>query len=235
MPVPFIIKLPYQKEGVISDANAEAIDVLPTIADVLELELPAPVDGQSMFDTSIPERESKTMVYSAESGGLERLVVSATNDIKYKRLQNKLAIFGSGHTRPNGYYAIGPFASLVGRKVSDIPFLNNESERLTIEFKQRNGFKQVDVESTTFIPIYVSGKVLKGAPVNEKVNLAIAVNGTVQAVTQTFSEEPGETPRFYAMLPEHVLVNGSNKIDFYAIVRGDDVTIYLSQTVQNHN
>jgi hypothetical protein len=235
MPVPFIIKLPYQKEGVTSDANAEAIDVLPTIADILDMELPAPVDGQSMFDTSMPKRDTKTMVYSAQSGKLEQLVVSATNDIKYERLQNKLAIFGSGHTRPNGYYAIGPFASLVGRKPGDIPILDNEGESLTIEFKQRDVFKQVDIGSTNFIPIYVSGTVLKGAPANKKVNLAIAVNGTVQAVTQTFSEEPGVTPSFYAMLPEHVLVNGSNKIDFYAIVRGDDNRNYLSLAVQNHD
>ena len=223
MSVPLIIKLPYQKKPVISDANTEAIDVLPTIADILQVELPSPIDGQSMFNTSTPTRETKTMVYPMETGELERLVVSANNESRNERLQNKLSIFGSGATNPNGYFAIGPFGSLVGKKISEISLFDRENESLTIEFEQRNIFDQVDINSTTFIPIYVSGKVLKGAPTNEEMNLAIAVNGRVQAVTQIYNTEPGMTPRFYAMLPESSLKQGSNQIDFYVIEQGKTI------------
>jgi hypothetical protein len=226
MSVPFIIKLPYQKERVISDANTEAIDVLPTIADILQVELPFPIDGESMFNTSTPTRKTKTMVYPMETGELERLVVDANNESRNERLQNKLSIFGSGTTNPNGYFAIGPFGSLVGKKISELSLF--DSEDLTIEFEQRNIFDHVDINSTTFIPIYVSGKVLQGAPTNEKVNLAIAVNGRVQAVTQIYNTKLSMTPRFYAMLPESSLKQGSNQIDFYVIELGKDDQIVLS-------
>jgi len=38
--VPLFVKLPHQKRGEVSDVNVQGEDLLPTIADVLQLELP---------------------------------------------------------------------------------------------------------------------------------------------------------------------------------------------------
>ena len=54
--VPLLIKLPGQREGVISDRNVQSIDILPTIADVLSIDLPIEVDGRSLLDHAGPER-----------------------------------------------------------------------------------------------------------------------------------------------------------------------------------
>lgn len=43
--VPLFIKLPGQKEGRVDDRNVETIDIFPTIAESLGIELPDPVDG----------------------------------------------------------------------------------------------------------------------------------------------------------------------------------------------
>ena len=51
--VPLFIKAPHQHESVISDHKLKTIDILPTIADVLGIELPWPVDGRSAFDPSM--------------------------------------------------------------------------------------------------------------------------------------------------------------------------------------
>ena len=38
--IPFFIKLPGQESGVVSDRNVETIDILPTVADVLNISVP---------------------------------------------------------------------------------------------------------------------------------------------------------------------------------------------------
>ncbi len=50
MVTPLLIKAPGQTEGVVSDAPVEAVDVLPTLADLLDIEVPWPMDGRSVLD-----------------------------------------------------------------------------------------------------------------------------------------------------------------------------------------
>jgi len=47
LPVPLIIKAPYQSEGVISHRNAETIDIIPTLAEILHRPVTWAVDGTS--------------------------------------------------------------------------------------------------------------------------------------------------------------------------------------------
>ena len=50
MVTPLFIKAPNQSVGVVSDAPIEGVDVLPTLADMLDIEVPWPVDGTSVLD-----------------------------------------------------------------------------------------------------------------------------------------------------------------------------------------
>lgn len=43
--VPLFVKMPGQTEGVADDRNVESVDILPTIAEVLDLKLTEPIDG----------------------------------------------------------------------------------------------------------------------------------------------------------------------------------------------
>lgn len=47
MVTPLLIKAPRQPDGIVSDAPIEAVDVLPTLADMVDIEIPWPVDGTS--------------------------------------------------------------------------------------------------------------------------------------------------------------------------------------------
>ncbi len=49
MVTPLFIKAPNQSAGVVSDAPVEAVDVLPTLADMLDIEVPWPTDGASVL------------------------------------------------------------------------------------------------------------------------------------------------------------------------------------------
>ena len=54
--IPLFIKRPHQEQGGIDDYRAETVDVLPTIADVLGIDLPWTTDGTSLFGDDRPER-----------------------------------------------------------------------------------------------------------------------------------------------------------------------------------
>jgi phosphoglycerol transferase MdoB-like AlkP superfamily enzyme len=54
--VPLLIKLPRQQRGEISDQDVQLIDVLPTVAELLELAVPWQTEGRSVFADSLPAR-----------------------------------------------------------------------------------------------------------------------------------------------------------------------------------
>ncbi len=67
--VPFFLKLPGQTRGQVSDADAQHIDLLPTLAEALKLELPGPRQGRSLFaPKSAPRRK---VAYDPRNGLLE--------------------------------------------------------------------------------------------------------------------------------------------------------------------
>ena len=61
LPVPLLVKLPHQDQGLISDRNVQVVDILPTIAEVLNVDLPWRVDGRSLLETSQPDRTELTV------------------------------------------------------------------------------------------------------------------------------------------------------------------------------
>lgn len=60
--VPLFIKVPHQTEGVTVIGDAQHIDIVPTVADVLGLEVPWTVAGRSVFQEPAPARP--LVVYS---------------------------------------------------------------------------------------------------------------------------------------------------------------------------
>lgn len=232
MAVPLLIKLPYQDKGMISDENTESIDILPTISDVLDIDLAWRVDGQSMFNDTAKKREQKTLIYSNENGELQKLSIDGANESRDTRLQTKLTKFGSGHTRPNGYFSIGPYGSLVGKKVMEFPVDATGKESVTIHFKEHSVFGNVDLQNSGFIPVRVSGSILNKALGDEPVHLAVEINGKIEATTRSFSERSSDLTEFYAIFSEQALRKGSNEVNFFVISTDDDNRVHLSPAIQ---
>ncbi|MBW2419527.1 MAG: sulfatase-like hydrolase/transferase [Deltaproteobacteria bacterium] len=59
--VPMLIKRPGQRSAEVVDRNVETIDLLPTIADQLGIDLLEPVDGRSLFGSDKSERAHKLL------------------------------------------------------------------------------------------------------------------------------------------------------------------------------
>ena len=94
MPVPLVMKLPGGPRGVVSDRNVESIDILPTIAQALQVELPWKTEGGSALDPSLPERPRKEILVTG--GTQPPLRWEAAFPEKDAALQRMLAGMGSG-------------------------------------------------------------------------------------------------------------------------------------------
>jgi hypothetical protein len=90
-----------------------------------------------------------------------------------------------------------------------------------VSLENPDAFRSVDLASHV-LPARITGSL---AGIGAKIDLAVAVNGTIAAVTQSYREF-GET-RFAAFVPERALRRGDNDVEVYA-VRGRSATPSLA-------
>jgi hypothetical protein len=210
MPVPLFIKAPNQREGVISDRNVETIDILPTIADILGIKLPWPVDGHSTFDLSLPERKQKVVFYNQAK---ERLVFDRADfEAKDVALERKLTLFGSGED-PDGLFKIGPHNSLVGLHVSEVGVAGEAD--VVVEFDHLSFYERVNPQAP-FVPAEITASVLTSAGTGAELDLAVAVNGTIRAVTRTDPLEGGFS-KWGTLVSEASFRPGKNDIEVFVV------------------
>lgn len=215
MSIPLFIKFPGQKTGKISDRNVESIDVLPTLAQVLDLPLPIPAEGQSVLDESVPERPEKVMTHGA------RYIVPAAFPGKQTAFEVMQRRFGSGNGW-EGVYALGLHLELVGRPVSE---LSVSAAPANLErFNKEVHRTESSTEPRGRVPSLFAGWAVPNNPSEFPVTLAIAVNGVVRGVTRTYDFREEGTPesfddrtRWEFMVPESAFQPGQNQIDYYRV------------------
>jgi hypothetical protein len=204
--VPLFVKAPHQREGRIVDRLVRTTDILPTLADVLDVRLPRPVDGRSGFlprstgpVQAVPSREPGEN-FSVTPGELERKLAEA--------LKRQIGLFGWGHAPP-GLYRIGPHPELLGRPVADLRVLTESG--LTSELADPELFRAASFRSGVS-PAHIVGT-LEGAAAGRDV--VLAVNGRLAVTGRTFSFR--DSTRFEALAPDRVFRPGANDVDVYLV------------------
>ena len=217
MRVPLIVKLPsgvsWTGDGRSAvSRNVETIDVAPTVADVLGIDLPWKADGSSLLDPAAPPRPAKRIL--VDSG--QRTVTYPPDgpDIR-DALRRRVALFGGSE---NPYRTPRParFGDLVGRAVAD---LATEGSRVTVSLENAARFENVDPGAPA-VPFDVSGT-LSPAP-GTPASIAVAINGTIHAVTRTWATKPDgfmATPTLEAWRP------GRNVVEVFLIEGGSSVRL----------
>ncbi|MEI8017937.1 MAG: sulfatase-like hydrolase/transferase [Schlesneria sp.] len=84
MNVPMFVKLPGQLIGTTDDRNIESVDLLPTIAEVIGVPLPEPIDGTSVSDDV--RRPRKTLYYHGSMTVCEPDVPGRLNSIRRQQI-----------------------------------------------------------------------------------------------------------------------------------------------------
>ncbi len=210
LPVPMFVKKPGQTTGAVDDRNAQTIDLLPTVAEILGAELPFEVDGTSLLGPLDDVPESKTFV-----GGDGPIDFPETIPDIGDLSEVILATFGTQH--PDDIYAIGDHAELVHRPVSELTTASTNA--VHAELYEPEAYDEVDTTGA-FLPALVWGG-LDPATAEPHQEYALVLNGVVAGIATSFENDDG---LFFAGLvdPAH-FVDGPNDVEIFLI--GPDGTL----------
>lgn len=214
LPVPLFIKLPDQTLGSVSDVNVETVDILPTIVDLLNIPLSAPVDGVSVFDEeSLEKRKSKTIFTFSE--GERTLQFPSEIVAKNHVIADRIDLFGDDDD-PDKLFAMGPDKHWIGQALPDGTLLPIESS-FTLDMKAKVDQRVFD---RLLGPNYISGTLSEISDIKVRqppYRLAIAVNGVIKAVSQTFLPTVIGRHEFSFLIPETAYEADKNRLEIFTI------------------
>jgi hypothetical protein len=202
------MKAPGQKKGRVNDAYVETIDILPTIFDILNIDPKVKMDGHSAFSPTVRRRRTLEIL---ERNTFKVLRFPAA-DFERKKAQvreRNLRLFGTGADGPARIFRIGPHQDLIGRRVPE------GGGRGSVEIFSAGEWANVDPRSD-FVPTHPVGRIDDDGAVGRDV--AVAMNGHIEAVGNTFELAEGEKGELFAvMVPESSLRRGRNRIDVFEV------------------
>ncbi len=108
------------------------------------------------------------------------------------------------------------FSALVGREVEQVAYAGPSGFELELQHDWIPA--RVDLEEQ-FIPVPVSGLIDPGSGSPGRLDLAVAVNGVIEAVTQNY-EGPGSS--FTAMVPGTVFQADPNRVEVFVISESEN-------------
>ena len=219
-PIPFFVKLPHQREGRRDPALARNADVLPTIADVLDVRVRWGHGGRSAFAdvtrnrrvVSLPTRDFRRTV----SIGIEELVRRRAA-VRARRA----AAFGTGRASLERFgdpwasaYRIGPNQGLLGRRVAALDV--RDSAAVSASVGAPGVVRSLPGSHPEVRPAHVAGRIAGGEP-GEQRDLAVAVNGRIEAVGRSFHLLREDREYFSLLVPERALRRGTNRIALFGV------------------
>jgi Sulfatase len=208
--VPLFVKAPGQARGEVVDAPARTLDIVPTVADLLGVEVPWELDGRSLLAAGSGDGEVAVGTSAGEvvEGELDELV-----ELRDEALARQVGLFGDEDDSP-GLFGIGPRPELLGRPVDDLAAAAAGGPTF-----ESYGTSDYDPASP-FAPVRVYGRI-HGAPTGE--DIAIAVNGRIVAVTRSFGHD-GQT-LVSAVTPQDAYKPGANTVRLYVATGSGDDTV----------
>jgi hypothetical protein len=192
--IPLFIKLPGGAgENEVNHERVLLVDVLPTIADILDVEVPWSMDGVSLLSSGAIRESS---VLQGLSGSVE---VAGDETALVEAARRKGDLFPGGSP-----FALVPegFRGLLGDVVSD----NGGNSGIEVIFDAPERLSGVESDDEV-VPALVSGRLVGPEVPSESVTLAIVVDERVAAITRSFNHDESGAA-FYAMLPPRLLEEG---------------------------
>jgi hypothetical protein len=215
-PVPLFIKASGQRRGKVSDVPAQAVDVVPTIADLLDVRIWRSAEGRSLLRDIPPTRRRR--IFNGE-----RTLEFDTQDIDIQAIVNRKYEWLSGDGISIDPFNLAPsgFWELIGTQGPE----GAPRQQGNVQLLDADKFTNLD-PGTDSLPALMMARYDDGAP-DERSTIAVQINGTIRTVTQTY-EEAGET-RFYAMLDPAWLRAGGNRFRFFRVLSGGGADVQLGE------
>ncbi|HEU0023547.1 MAG TPA: sulfatase-like hydrolase/transferase [Thermoleophilaceae bacterium] len=220
-PVPLFIKAPGQTEGEVDEGLVRTLDILPTLADLLDVRIDWRHDGHSAFAPATRRRR----VMSLPTRDFSEVIRIGRGELERRRRANRrrrARLVGTGAESNllfgspwEALYRVGSHPELMGRKVG-----GNTTAAPGVRASVANADLLSDVSAEDeIIPTRVTGT-LEGGPPEALRDVAVAVNGTVWATGRSFRLRGRPFEYFSLIVPEHALRPGRNAIELFEVGPG---------------
>lgn len=206
--VPMFIKYPEGLDGpdpgAIDDLRAVTTDLLPTIADVVDVTIPWHVDGVSLLDSESRARRVSS-VMAGSRGGVD---IPVDDRSVLEVAAEKESWFPGGD--PYDFTPRG-WEELLGETV----VAGSDSDGVMISISQEADLAAYQPGADR-VPSYLSGSVNVAGGASGTEILAVTVDGRVAAVTRTY-EPDGDSARWEAMIDPHLLESGQARVEVWLV------------------
>ena len=212
--VPTFVKAPGQDTGVVDDRNWEQVDLLPTVADLVNIQVPWKMEGASQ--TGEPTR-TRTDKWWYDIPGHREVRDGPSNWKVVLAGETDTLVRASEGVR--GLYRYGGFADLVYRDPASVGPVTTDQEATAVldDFKRYTQIKPKSGE----VPALVSGKLTSPLPPAASTVL-VAVNGKIGGESQLFPERPNEPAAKFAVITPDFLWkagDGRRQLQVYLVDR----------------
>jgi hypothetical protein len=216
-PVPLFVKKPGQKHGRVSDALARTLDVTPTIADVLNVPLGYRADGRSAFSRAVRARREVSLT-KRDFSSIVRISPSRWKARRRAIVSRRLRRLGSGDWA-SLYTNLGPNRDLIGQGIASTHTARDA--RATISLSR--SFARVR-RSSGIVPCQIAGRI-HGSDGQRERDLAVAVNGRIEAVGRSFHLKGEGVESYSVMVPEDALREGRNTVEVLEVTDGGTMVL----------
>jgi Sulfatase len=207
--VPFLMKLPGERRGRVVDKHVETSDILPTIADALDFQLPNRGDGSSALSEDFKGRDDVRVWSTTSTKDFEKVTIPlAEYRARFRAvIAQQVSLFGVGASPL--LWAVGPNRQLVGLPVRSAPVVGTLPASVRYDHPE-----ELDAwtPAARWSPSHISGEI-EGLPAGR--DLALAVNGRIRAVGRTY--EHLNRTRFSFLAPEDAFRAGVNGVAVFAV------------------
>jgi hypothetical protein len=211
--VPLIMKAAGQSAGRIDDDVAHSIDVLPTIADELQVKIPWKIDGTSLLEdrpANGPRRFLEIDLPDASKAPSEAKYKRWDGDEGFRRVLEARAAQPGADSALRVYKNTSRYGDLVGQLAA--PRVR-PGGKLDGYLADPGKFATVDPKAANLPWTYLDGRVNgKGGQ-----DIAIVVNGTVASLTRTYDDQIFGGAAYSAVLPPQLFRAGENDVRMYVV------------------
>jgi hypothetical protein len=225
-PVPLFVKAPGETGGRVDPGLVRNIDVLPTIADLLEVEVDWAHDGRSAFASSTRARRTVAL----PTRDFSRTIRIGIGELLERREANRVRrarAFGTGAESQlvlgdpwASLYRAGSHPELFGRRLGTLRL--TPPGRSTAAVANAGLVRRVRADGEVF-PTRVEGTIAGGAAGSLR-DVAAAVNGRVWATGRSFRLRGRRAEYFSMLVPEDALREGRNRLEVLAVGAGGELT-----------
>ena len=200
--IPLFIKRPGQTTPDVVDRHVCATDVLPAVADGLEIDYP-------WEEAACPEDQVKVL---NSPDGEASVSLETTLEQRQALIDRIERVFGTGQGWGPAY-RFGPQNQLIGNKVSRLD-ADRRLGKYRVLPERRNAVKNYDPSAPALLGLLQRGLLKR---FGEDRVLAVAVDDRIVATGWTFKDGLGAGPGYSILLPPDSLKPGFNRVDIYLV------------------